>query len=86
MDENPVNRVSISDSVQMNVKKRRTKDGPSTVTLQYQIDSEDEVRKKQLEIEVQKYKSWKRMLLLIIAITVHNIPGKFDVYTKKSRI
>ena len=25
--------------------------------------------------KIEKYHSWKRMILLIIAITVHNIPG-----------
>lgn len=35
-------------------------------------EKEKEMKEKQLKKE-----SWKRILLLIIAITVHNIPGKF---------
>lgn len=30
--------------------------------------------------EPEKQISWKRILLLIIAITVHNVPGKFDSF------
>ena len=26
--------------------------------------------------KIEKYDSWKRMILLVVAMTVHNIPGK----------
>ena len=27
--------------------------------------------------KIEKYHSWKRMILLVVAMTVHNIPGKY---------
>ena len=41
------------------------------------MDSKPETsREVEHQKKTEKYHSWKRMILLIVAITVHNIPGK----------
>lgn len=66
---------NVADSVGVTVR-HRGKENPSSqssqLVVEYSIASDK--MEKQREEKVKKYKSWKRMLLLIIAITVHNIP------------
>ena len=71
---------SLSDSVGLTIRHRQ-KENPtpqsSQLIVEYSIGANDEAATKkvqELEAKVKKFKSWKRMLLLIIAITVHNIP------------
>ena len=66
--------VVVTDAIELTVRNRKKEKISSHVLLEYQIESKDK-EKEALEKKVEKYKSWKRMLLLIVAITVHNIPG-----------
>ncbi|XP_057310837.1 zinc transporter ZIP11-like [Hydractinia symbiolongicarpus] len=65
--------ILVADSVELKVRHRKKMNDTGKVVLEYQIDAnkEKEIASKAAS---EKYKSWKRMLLLIIAITVHNIP------------
>jgi len=48
------------------------------MVLEYQIESKEQKEAQEKVERKAKFDSWKRMLLLIIAITVHNIPGILD--------
>jgi len=67
-------KVSLTDSIQLKIRNRKNAPDKPEMVLEYQIESREE--KKAIEAAERKarYESWKRMLLLIIAITVHNIP------------
>ena len=64
----------VSDEVETTIRNRKNVTDKSSpqVVLQYQIEKG---KNNDGEKKEQDYKSWKRILLLIIAITVHNIPG-----------
>ena len=67
--------ISVSDYVGLKVKHRRKgscTSQTSQLVVEYSIESDK--KEKEEARKAQKFKSWKRMLLLIIAITVHNIP------------
>ena len=66
-----VDSKTVTDTVELKVRKRKKES--SKVVLEYKIENKDEKEKQR---RAEKYKSWKRMILLIVAITVHNIPGK----------
>lgn len=68
-------RVSLTDSIQLKVRNRKknANDAPEMV-LEYQIETEEQKKARETKERKDQYDSWKRMLLLIIAITVHNIP------------
>ena len=61
---------------QIKVQEKNMNDGETgnaklkEVDLKVESTEDTEHQKKK-----EKYHSWKRMILLIIAITVHNIPG-----------
>ena len=66
-----VDSKTVTDTVELKIRKRKKES--SKVVLEYKIENKDEKEKQR---RAEKYKSWKRMILLIVAITVHNIPGK----------
>lgn len=68
--------VSVTDSVHLKIRNRKAGPEKPEMVLEYQIQSKEQKELKQAAEKKAKYESWKRMLLLIIAITVHNIPGK----------
>ena len=67
--------VSLTDSIQLKIRNRKNAPEKPEMVLEYQIESKEQREGKQAAERKAKYESWKRMLLLIIAITVHNIPG-----------
>lgn len=58
-----------------NVTKRRAKESEFDETEAGLVGKE-----KNDEDEKKRRGSWKRILLLVIAITVHNIPGKYCLF------
>lgn len=75
-EEETVN-VSLTDNVELKVKHRRKggdekEQTSQLLTVEYSIESDK--KKEEQAQRAEKFKRWKRMLLLIIAITVHNIP------------
>ena len=68
--------VSLTDSIQLKIRNRRNGPEKPEMVLEYQIESKEQKEAKEATEKKAKYESWKRMLLLIIAITVHNIPGR----------
>lgn len=67
--------ILVADSIELKVRQRKKMNETGKVVLEYQIDANKE-KEIAAKAASEKFKSWKRMLLLIIAITVHNIPGR----------
>ena len=67
--------ISVTDSIQLKVRNRKNMPDKPEMVLEYQIESKEQKEAHEATERKAKYESWKRMLLLIIAITVHNIPG-----------
>lgn len=63
---------ALTDSVELKVRNRKQESKEPKMVLEYTIEN---VKEKDKLRKIEAYQSWKRMLLLIIAITVHNIPG-----------
>jgi len=61
----------LTDSVELKVRNRKQESKEPKMVLEYTIEN---VKEKDKLRKIEAYQSWKRMLLLIIAITVHNIP------------
>ena len=62
--DSPLERDSASHT-----RKRHGKEAPAGSTA-------EDIAENQIVTAEEKRRSWRRILLLIVAITVHNIPGK----------
>lgn len=76
-DNMDADNVSLTDSVHLKIRNRKAGPDKPEMVLEYQIESKEQKEVKAAAEKKAKYESWKRMLLLIIAITVHNIPGMY---------
>lgn len=65
---------NVSRAPQDGLTKRRTKAQiGDEEELRYELNDEDD------KLHKQAAEKWKRILLLVIAITVHNIPGMHQI-------